>query len=130
MAAGSSKTRGSWRPEMRAKRHTKWPGRICTAKATAGGFDCASGGLETEAPRRSCFTLREAASGRKPTTIVFAFVTSAAPGSKWLAGGYIEVGAVNLLNRLPQYSYYFHGYDTAEADIRGRFLYAQIGTKF
>src|SRR5947209_1630078 len=40
--------------------------------------------LGNGSPRRSCFTLREAASGRKPTTIVFAFVTSAAPGSKWL----------------------------------------------
>jgi len=57
-------TRGSWRPEMRTKPHTRLPGSICTAKATAGGFGCASGGLGTEARRRSCFTPSEAVSDR------------------------------------------------------------------
>ena len=44
---------------------------------------------------------------------------------------FLSVGAVNLFNRLPQYSgYYFgyYGYDPAQADIRGRFLYVNIGT--
>jgi iron complex outermembrane recepter protein len=54
---------------------------------------------------------------------------SLAPRSRWLAGTFVEVGAVNLFNRLPQYSYYSNGYDVAEADIRGRFLYAQVGLK-
>ena len=57
-------TRGSSRPKMRTKPHTRWPGSICTAKATAGSFGCGSGGLGTEAPCRSCFTPPEAASGR------------------------------------------------------------------
>jgi hypothetical protein len=56
VAAGSSKTRGSSRPEMPTKPHTRWPGSICTAKANAGRFGYASGGLGTEAHRGSCFT--------------------------------------------------------------------------
>jgi iron complex outermembrane receptor protein len=43
---------------------------------------------------------------------------------------FVSVGAVNLFNRLPQYSNFGFGgvgYDPAEADIRGRFLYASFG---
>jgi len=40
----------------------KVQGSICTAKANAGRFGYASGGLGTEAHRRSCFTPPEAAS--------------------------------------------------------------------
>jgi iron complex outermembrane receptor protein len=53
-------------------------------------------------------------------------------GGSRLKNAYIEFGGVNVLNRLPQYSNYNFGtvgYDPAEADIRGRFLYVQIGTK-
>src|SRR6516225_7035371 len=46
---------------MPTKPHTGWPGSICTAKANAGRFGYASGGLGTEAHRRSCFTPPEAA---------------------------------------------------------------------
>ena len=60
----AARTRGSLLPEMRTKPHTRWPGSICRAKATAGSFGCAPGGLGTEARRRSCFTPPEAASGR------------------------------------------------------------------
>src|SRR5215831_6217716 len=47
---------------MPTKPHTRGPGSICTAKANAGRFGYASGGLGTEAHRRSCFTPPEAAS--------------------------------------------------------------------
>src|SRR6516164_10643135 len=46
---------------MPTKPHTGWPGSICTAKADAARFGYASGGLGTEAHRRSCFTPPEAA---------------------------------------------------------------------
>src|SRR5262249_13944678 len=47
---------------MPTKPHTRSPGSICTAKANAGRFGYASGGLGTEAHCRSCFTPPEAAS--------------------------------------------------------------------
>ena len=53
--------------------------------------------------------------------------------NRWLKGMDLAIGAVNLFNRLPQYSNYsgsFFGYDPAQADIRGRFLYAQLQGKF
>src|SRR5262249_20252173 len=54
--AGRCRTAGSSRAEMPVKRHTRCPGSICTAKGNAGRFGYASGGLETEAHRRGCFT--------------------------------------------------------------------------
>ncbi|MEJ1964482.1 MAG: TonB-dependent receptor [Gammaproteobacteria bacterium] len=53
-------------------------------------------------------------------------------GGHWLRGSSIEVGGVNLLNKLPQYSnfQYGFGYDSWQADIRGRFLYAQLRVKW
>ncbi len=55
---------------------------------------------------------------------------SLAPHHRWLAGTYIAVGGVNLFNRLPQFAYTNPGFDLAESDIRGRFLYAQFGAKW
>jgi iron complex outermembrane receptor protein len=55
------------------------------------------------------------------------------PTRQLLKGVYIDVGGVNLFNVSPQFSNYsgdFVGYDATQADIRGRFLYAQIGMKF
>ncbi len=65
-------------------------------------------------------------------SVRYAIGQSFAPDNLWLKGAYVVVGGVNLFNRLPQYSNYqfgFVGYDPAEADIRGRFLYAQISVK-
>jgi iron complex outermembrane recepter protein len=48
----------------------------------------------------------------------------------WLAGTFLEAGAVNLFNRLPQFSDYqggTEGFDPAQADLRGRFWYLRIG---
>jgi iron complex outermembrane receptor protein len=44
---------------------------------------------------------------------------------------YVTVGAVNLFNRLPDYSYNRGsvGYDPTQYDIRGRFIYLQAGLK-
>ena len=56
-----------------------------------------------------------------------------ASSSPRLRGAYIEVGGVNIFNRLPQYSNFeqsFLGYDPTQADIRGRFLYAQVGLRW
>jgi iron complex outermembrane receptor protein len=55
------------------------------------------------------------------------------PHNRWLKGSRIELGAVNLFNSLPQFSNYASGhagYDPAQADIRGRFVYARVGAKF
>jgi iron complex outermembrane receptor protein len=50
-----------------------------------------------------------------------------------LESSYIELGGVNIFNRLPQYSNFGFGgvgFDPNEADIRGRFLYVQVGLKW
>lgn len=46
-----------------------------------------------------------------------------------LKGSYLELGAVNLFDSLPQWSTYspFYGIDPAQSDIRGRYLYLQVG---
>ena len=50
-----------------------------------------------------------------------------------LARAYLSVGAVNVFDSKPQFSNEFNGlvggYD-AQADIRGRFLYVQLSTRF
>ena len=54
-----------------------------------------------------------------------------AADSRFLKGLFLELGGVNLLNTLPQYSNYLDGgvgYDPNQSDIRGRFLYAKLGT--
>src|SRR5215467_2897952 len=48
---------------MPTKPHTRWPVSICTAKVNAGRSGYASGGLGTEAHRRSCFTPPDAVGG-------------------------------------------------------------------
>jgi hypothetical protein len=56
-----------------------------------------------------------------------------APNNAWIKGTYVEVGGVNIFNTLPQFSNYFFdttGYDAAQADIRGRFLYVKFGGKW
>jgi iron complex outermembrane recepter protein len=49
-------------------------------------------------------------------------------GGQWYRHSFFEIGAVNLFDNLPKFSY---GplYDYAESDIRGRFIYAQFGIK-
>ncbi|HEY2163938.1 MAG TPA: TonB-dependent receptor, partial [Gemmatimonadaceae bacterium] len=45
----------------------------------------------------------------------------------------LRVGVVNLLDKSPPYSNFqsgFLGYDPAQYDITGRFIYVQLGTKF
>jgi iron complex outermembrane receptor protein len=56
-----------------------------------------------------------------------------ADNNQWMKGSYIEIGGVNLFNKLPEYSNFVFGligYDPAEADIRGRFLYMQAGVRW
>jgi len=56
-----------------------------------------------------------------------------APRGSLLHGAYVAAGAVNLFNRAPQFSNVYSdtlGYDPTQADIRGRYLYAQIGLKW
>lgn len=44
---------------------------------------------------------------------------------------YIELGGINLFNTLPQFSNNGGtGFDGTQADIRGRFLYGKLGTRF
>jgi iron complex outermembrane receptor protein len=54
-------------------------------------------------------------------------------GEHWLKDTYLTLGGVNIFNRLPQFSNYFSdfvGYDPTQADLRGRFLYVQVGWKW
>lgn len=55
-----------------------------------------------------------------------------APESTWLSKAYATLGGVNIFNKLPVYSYLFGtvGYDPSQYDIRGRYLYVQLGTRF
>jgi iron complex outermembrane receptor protein len=48
-----------------------------------------------------------------------------------LKGTYLSVGAVNLFNSLPKYSAYpfYAYYDPSEYDIRGRFVYFNVGIR-
>ena len=51
------------------------------------------------------------------------------PGLKELT---LSIGAVNVFNSMPEYSNFgggYAGYDSSQADIRGRYLYLQLGTK-
>ena len=62
----------------------------------------------------------------------YALGKAIAPGSNYWENLYIKLGGVNLFNRQPQYSSYgfnFVGYDPTQADIRGRFIYVQIGSR-
>jgi len=55
------------------------------------------------------------------------------PTNRALKGTYVEIGGVNVFNRLPQYSNYQYGsvgYDPQQADIRGRFLYVEAGARW
>jgi iron complex outermembrane recepter protein len=51
------------------------------------------------------------------------------PSGSWASGVYAAVGAINLLNRQPQFSY-SDGYDPLETDLRGRILYLSVGLKW
>jgi hypothetical protein len=55
-----------------------------------------------------------------------------ASDSSLLSKTYITIGGVNIFNRLPPYSYYQGsiGYDPTQYDIRGRYVYMRIGTRF
>ena len=53
-----------------------------------------------------------------------------AGNNTWLRDSYLTLGAVNLFNSQPKISYSPKGYDSFQADIRGRFWYAQGGTKW
>ena len=65
--------------------------------------------------------------------IRYAMGQALAPESTYLRNLYVRVGAVNLFNKLPQFSNYTSdvvGYDPTQADIRGRFLYAQASVRW
>jgi len=59
----------------------------------------------------------------------FALGDSLIPSNSWFRHSYVEVGAVNLFNRLPEFSNASPGFDPAQADLRGRFLYGQVGVR-
>jgi iron complex outermembrane receptor protein len=48
----------------------------------------------------------------------------------WLAKSYVAFGAVNVFNKTPPFSYNPNYYDTAEYDIRGRYLHLTAGMRF
>jgi iron complex outermembrane recepter protein len=53
-----------------------------------------------------------------------------ASANPWLKGTYVELGAVNVLNKTPPLSYTTAWYDMQEYDIRGRFLHLSVGMRF
>jgi iron complex outermembrane receptor protein len=58
---------------------------------------------------------------------------SFASESTYLNGLYLRLGAVNLFNKQPQFSNFefdIVGYDPSQSDIRGRFVYAQVGLRW
>jgi iron complex outermembrane recepter protein len=66
------------------------------------------------------------------TSVQYYFGAERASTNRTAKGAYAQFGAVNLFDRQPQFSNFFFdfvGYDSAQADIRGRFLYLQVGLK-
>jgi len=64
------------------------------------------------------------------TNFRFAFGQALLSRDSWLGNAYLEVGAVNLFDKLPGFSNFdfgIVGYDPLEADLRGRFIYGQFG---
>jgi len=56
-----------------------------------------------------------------------------ASNSPWLRNVALEIGAVNLFDRKPQFSNLFSGacdVDILQADIRGRFVYGQLDARW
>ncbi len=55
-----------------------------------------------------------------------------APGSRFMEGVSLSAGAVNLFDKLPDYSFLAGtvGFDPRQYDIRGRLLYVQLGARF
>jgi iron complex outermembrane receptor protein len=47
-----------------------------------------------------------------------------------LAHAYVLIGAVNLLNKTPPFSYNPYWYDISEYDVRGRYLHLNVGVRF
>jgi iron complex outermembrane receptor protein len=63
----------------------------------------------------------------------YALVGPSSKSRDIVKNAFLEVGGVNVLNELPRVSRYsagFVGYDPAQADIRGRFLYVRLGGRF
>jgi len=61
------------------------------------------------------------------------FGAALAHNNRYLKGTYIAIGGVNIFNSLPKFSDYgdsLRGYDATQYDIRGRFLYANLGAKW
>ena len=50
--------------------------------------------------------------------------------NSWLAQSYIAIGAVNLFNKTPPFSYTPYWYDLEGYDIRGRYLHLSAGLRF
>jgi iron complex outermembrane recepter protein len=62
--------------------------------------------------------------------IRYAIGKAFAPSSTLAHGAYLEVGAINILNQLPQHASRPEGFDPLEADPRGRVIYVRIGGKW
>jgi iron complex outermembrane receptor protein len=50
--------------------------------------------------------------------------------NRYVSGMVVSVGAINLLNRLPDFSNNFLGYDATQYDLRGRFIHADVRIKW
>jgi iron complex outermembrane receptor protein len=66
-------------------------------------------------------------------SVRYALASLLALESAYLKNSYARLGAVNLFNKLPQFSNFefdIVGYDPTQGDIRGRFLYGQVGLRW
>lgn len=63
------------------------------------------------------------------TNVRYAIGQALGSRSRWLRKSYVEFGGTDIFNRLPQYSDYLFslGFDPAEGDIVGRYLYVSAG---
>jgi len=64
------------------------------------------------------------------TNIRFEAGHALAGANRWLSGTYVAVGAVNLFDKSPRFSYGGVPWDYSSYDLRGRMLYAQAGVKW
>jgi iron complex outermembrane recepter protein len=119
-AAGKAQDTNDWAPKWKASLGLGWSithYAVSTTTRYVGSYE------DYESTNRlGGFALFDA-------SFSYAVGQALVPRSNWLRGLAVQMGGVNLFNTLPKPSTYVFssvGYDPAQSDIRGRFLYAKL----
>jgi iron complex outermembrane recepter protein len=124
-SAGTAQDTGDWAPKWKGNLGVSWSQKTVSAIATA-RYTSHYQDYDRTAMIGSTWFL--------DANVHWGFGDRiAAQATRILNGSYIELGGVNLLNKLPEYSNYENGlagYDATEADIRGRYIYVRLGSEW